>query len=725
MTIPEDKFHGNGSPTVVRWYPNGRLLAVAFTSGVIVFHHHERLEVIGHFNAAESGRGSEAEKSPSVLCFDVTSGSRFLAAGTNTGQLNIWDMKTGNIVNNFDVGATVGAVAFQQTVDARYVACATGSDVLLYSRASNRLVDTFTVAPTDSDTPGATTTQPKVTSLAFSPHAVSLLAVCDDAGNLNVWDISRTHASRGSSTDSKIDTESTYSRFPSSLGTAATCLSFASTTASIGLLVANLDKQIRVYDKLLKRLLFSISCAAPVTSVAYCWDDTHIAAGHSNGETSIMRISVAEKDAVVVATLPCPEMSADTPHSIAVRSLQFQPKVSAGSDLKTNPLTERLAKRSHSSSNITDSTPFRAAIRANTSPSPSVMTGMLLKTPERAKDDSFPQRRPRDSDIFSPVVRLPRHEYADEAKSMAENTPVGEYTDDLLIPEFNTARNGYSHETNGMPSVVDRRMSDIIPTASSVPVERSEYSRFEYNENDEILDSDAVDELLSPTVPEAGADREDDEVDDDDYLVGATKVSDEPMGNGDSFARETPQMEKKTSLPRGVAFSKMRKSASEIGQRNLALPPRPPRSSTLPKSAKKPEIRETADETTENDDVPEKRANNSFTTPRREVGRGLPLTTNLTIPSLDRKNSSATSGVDVSALADVVRQTIIAEMDPVRQDIRADVLNFHTELVLSFSRQTREIEQMFIRQKKEIDELKQEVASLRKENAEMREMYME
>lgn len=724
IPIPEDEVQNNGNPTLIKWYPNGRLLAIAYTNGKIVFHHHEKLQVIGHFNAAtETTKDDELDvKASSILSFDVTNGSRFLAAGTNTGKLNIWDMKTGNIVNNFHVKSNnhgnVIDVAFQQTTDARYVACAIDSEIYLYSRASNRLVDTFTVGNS------------KVTNVAFSPHAVSLLAVTDDSGNLNVWDISRTHASRngGNGEDSKIDINSTYSRFTSSLGTCSTCLSFTCSKSTVGLLVGNLDKQIRVYDKLLKRCVFSIPCEYPITSIAYCWNDTHVAVGHSNGEISILSVSYIDKSSKTLTHLPSSQNNSST--SLAITSIQFQPKLSAGSDAKTNPLTERLSKRSHSTQNITDSTPFRAAIRANTSPITS--TGLLFKTPERSKDDSFPQRRMRDSDLFSPVVRLPQNNSRINEGYQNDSSRAVDYPDDLVIPEFNSTSNGFNTDNNDLPSVVDRRMSDIIPMSSSVQVEPSEYSRYEYTENEVVLDSDAVDELLSPPVPTTSniekleEDNIDDDGDEDDDFIGATKVADESISNGDNSTYETPRisnnLEKKTSLPRGIAFSRMKKSASEVGQRKLTLPPRPPRSSTLPKSTKKVVVdaRDTNNEESgEISDISNIEVGGSVTEKQKRTA------INQTIPTSERKSSLTTTNLDTTALADTVRQTIIAEMDPIRQDIRADVLNFHTELVLSFSRQTREIEQMFIRQKKEIDELRSEIVKLRKENTEMREMYME
>lgn len=78
---------------------------------VVVFHHQETMEAFGHVNAAGGTKHS------SITCVDVTSGSRFLAVGTDSDALNIWDMKSSNAVITFHVKGTVIAVAFQHTSD--------------------------------------------------------------------------------------------------------------------------------------------------------------------------------------------------------------------------------------------------------------------------------------------------------------------------------------------------------------------------------------------------------------------------------------------------------------------------------------------------------------------------------------------------------------------------------------------------------------------------------
>ncbi len=351
IPVPLSSIYTNAHPTTARWYPNGRLLAVGLTSGLIAFHHHVELECIGHINALSGARSPSA-----IHCIDVTNGSRFLAAGTDSGELNIWDMKNSVIVNRFSVSGPVQSVSFQHTSDSRYVACSSGSDVMVFSRASGRLVDSFTVANemvslgspsgTPDDKAGSSalhrpssSSRAKVTAVAFSSHAVNLLAVTDDSGCVNVWDVSRTHASRGGAApqrSSKIGTGATYSRFTSPLRTPATDLVFASSTSPVGLFVAGLDKHIRVYDKSLRRFLFSIICSAPVTSIAHCWDDLHIAAGHTNGETSIFKVNFAAKSAEIALSLPAVSNQSSTdsqlPVSTSVRSLHFQPQVSGSTD---------------------------------------------------------------------------------------------------------------------------------------------------------------------------------------------------------------------------------------------------------------------------------------------------------------------------------------------------------------------------------------------------------
>lgn len=669
IEVPSHSVYGGGAEaTTARWYPNGRLLAVALTSGVVAFHHHEALDVIGHFNAAGGGKAVRA----TVTCVDVTGGSRFLAAGTDGGALNIWDMKTSNAVNMFNVKGSVSAVAFQHTPDSRYVACTTGSEVLLFSRASNRLVDTFTVAPIDSKSSSPSRSRPKVTALAFSPHAVSLLAVTDDTGCVNVWDISRT---RGGADRATIGTDATFSRFSSTLRVAATSIAFSGSTSSVGMLVGSLDKHVRVYDKLLRRQLFTFTAPSPVTCVAYCWDDVHVATGHSGGDATLFKVDFTGKSARIFTTIPA-TTERGTQLSTAMRSLQFQPKLSAITDA---PKFTRAA----SGALVGAGTSNRSALRAQRSnTTPATLSSMLLNLPERSADDTLPRHNPRDSELFSPVAG---------GRGSTLRTPASAPVVRDLNEEY-----GQTTEANGQFSrAVDRRMSDIIPLSDSGQFARLEESAME-GDSKSIIDGDVVDSLLfsPPGEPKYAA-------------SSSTPVIPTPQAAMDEDSKTGG------NVPRGMAFRRIRKSASEMTPKSLQLPPRPPpRSSTVP-------VVERVEDTAASAEA-ETAAGNGDDSARRQVLEAQKRVEQSPWVKAMGQTKNSNLITETESLADIVRQTVMGEVDAMREDLRSDILNIHTELVLSSSRQTQAIEQMFMHRDKLLHELRDEIAELRRENARLK-----
>lgn len=95
------------------------------------------------------------------------------------------------------------------------------------------------------------------------------------------------------------------------------------------------------------------------------------------------------------------------------------------------------------------------------------------------------------------------------------------------------------------------------------------------------------------------------------------------------------------------------------------------------------------------------------------------------IQPLERRQP-LTPGKESTSLVDLVRTTIVGEIDAVRQDLRSDVLNIHTQLILSSTRQTQEIEGMLIERDHVIEELRKKVEEVCRENARLRgELYEE
>ena len=87
-----------------------------------------------------------------------------------------------------------------------------------------------------------------------------------------------------------------------------------------------------------------------------------------------------------------------------------------------------------------------------------------------------------------------------------------------------------------------------------------------------------------------------------------------------------------------------------------------------------------------------------------------------------RKKAGADGGAgEQNVLEALLRRIIAEEMDPVREDLRNDVTNLHTELIVSFARQSEEIKEMIESRDAAYQSLKEELKAVRAENRRLRE----
>jgi hypothetical protein len=107
--------------------PNGRVLGVSFGKGpagvaLYDFHGGERIRTLGK----PSGRPSPLAFSPDGRC---------LATAEDGGAVRVWRLDTGEELNQFTAGESVGAVAFSP--DGKFLASAAGASVLLLDVSAN------------------------------------------------------------------------------------------------------------------------------------------------------------------------------------------------------------------------------------------------------------------------------------------------------------------------------------------------------------------------------------------------------------------------------------------------------------------------------------------------------------------------------------------------------------------------------------------------------------
>jgi WD40 repeat protein len=438
----------------VRWFPSGKLLAVATRAGGLAFYLHDTFALLSELSPPHASDAS------AIAALDVSTGSRFLATGSDDGTLAVWDMKTRAIEISFREQAPIAAVSFQRTADCRYVACASGSSVSLYSRGSGRLVNRFTVHQSSSV---SNSIPPTVIAMAFSPFRINILVAADDTGCVTVWDISRAkpiHPSPSTaSPPERMDMTRTaaaptvppvYARFETVGHVPATDIAFCPLQGNhFSFCVAGLDKTLRFFNLETRRLVHTIHASQPLTAVAFAPNASTIAAGTSTG--SIFTFDLVDTGTGLAHSLASeihgaasssPDIPASTP---AIRSLHYQPKpsstafppprvLSAGARSAASPSAS--AHESHSlraaSSGSLSHASLRPVTRAGTAiaasvqpempPPPLSMRSMSLPRPSAAllssssTEPSRPQTpnlgatpvarggAPRDSDIFSPLV---------------------------------------------------------------------------------------------------------------------------------------------------------------------------------------------------------------------------------------------------------------------------------------------------------------------------------
>jgi WD domain, G-beta repeat len=418
----------------VRWFPSGKLLAAATRAGGVAFYLHDTFSFLSELPPAD-----QSALSP-ITALDVSTGSRFLATGAEDGALIVWDMKTRSVESSFRESASITAVSFQRTPDSRYIACASGASVSLYSRASGRLVNRFPVSQLSLAFSQAT----NVTAMAFSPFRINILVAADDTGCVTAWDISRAKPLATASAAVPEDVP-VYARFATLGRVPATDLAFSPDQAGhFAFCIVGLDKKIRLFSLESRRLVYSITASDPLTAVAFAPNALSIAVGTSTG--SIVLYNLIEKDCrfvhVLASQIPaaaslCLNLPASTS---AVRGLHFQPMSHSGATPPPRSMSAGTTRNGQDSSSLraltagsASSASLRAATRSGSGanataamdmPPPSLSathSQPLLpshaapRPPSSLTDPHRPRTpenlyhaarniAPRDSDIFSPLI---------------------------------------------------------------------------------------------------------------------------------------------------------------------------------------------------------------------------------------------------------------------------------------------------------------------------------
>lgn len=727
----------------VLWYPSGKLLAAGSRNGAVALYLQGTLAYLSELRPS-------APSPPPVTSIDVSNGSRYLAVGAADGSLSVWDMKNRAVDVRFDseTGVSAVSVSIQRTAESRYLACARGSEVTVYSRVSKRLVSKFSVEAA------------AVTRIAFSPFHINILVVVDDSGCVTVFDITR--ATTVSSSKAKSDNP-VVAQFPSPSLAPATDIAFCqSASASFAFCVSALDKSVRLFSlgSGACRLLYSFTCSAPVTCVAIAGDQMSLAAGTSSGSICFYQLA-CQPDAQFYShsltseinrahVLPKDLRSDKMATSPAVRALHYRPRPDPVPSSSLASTSSRAAAVAAAASAAMLETPDVSLGARSKSASANALRpafsgashGGLRSAPPPQTEERTPPRQPfpsklggsgpgtrslyngpRDSDIFSPLPAsgpkcssdggssarpTSKYDYGafdsdeDEAGSSTSNLE-GPLSSEKVIFDTGERR----RDTVVLPS----SQSDVaVDTTSAEAAESCGEIRAKPNDADSSSDSIGIGSAQGVERSVLSSFRRGDS----EVLAAAADLT-SSISARESLALSGQSLRDSTSFRKpspGIAS----RSASDMNRRRL--PPLPPRS--LSDDAMAAHLRSLPS-------VP-------------SAAEQKPVVSNEAIqpsPSLTKKTAVQTRGVNVipqSAASQTretergafaideaaLRRVVSDEVGSLTVDLQSDVKNLHTELVLSLARQ----EALFLRivddKDKRILELETLAKRLKLENKQLR-----
>lgn len=708
----------------VRWFPNGKLVAAAAHAGSVALYLHDTYSFLSEL------RSDTATPSP-VTALDVSNGSRFVALGDGDGRLSIWDMKSRSVeFSVIEASATpVVSVSIQRTAESRYLACACGATVSLYSRASKRLVNRFSVESAS------------FTALSFSPHRVNILVAADNSGCVTVWDITKLKPDASSATAAGV-----VARFPSSSMAPASDVCFSpSPSASFAFCIAGLDKSIRFFSLSSRREIASIPCPAPVTAVDVSPDSTFVAAGTATGDIITYQLrdignqlSHSLRTLIPSAHSPSQGIAAS---SAAVKSLHFRPGISR-----------------------TASPPLR--VRDVTSaPSPPVSSTGAVSAATASQPSAPPSRR--DSDIFSPLAKSTRPRIEVPRQVTGESLRNGHNENPRPFLYAQTSRSSLGSSEQPPENMPSPPSATLPPSASSRVLQSPQSfgsSRRDTNfipgrpivgnndmkENEDSLSASVADVVVTVSGEDPFADEPEESLPKDATLgmhrprpgasgprsllnetFAAKEIAADLCASSPSAAtrntKGTPTSVSSASAQIGDSRRQSR-SSSDVRQR---LPPLPPRSLSddamtarmnMPSADSDSEKRSPTASCS--GDPSDKGASSgvmplfdaqSATVDAHDVRLGLHL-----ISHHHKEVGNEAQFVTPPPTDHDLRKMVAEEVSVAVADLRSDVKNLHTELVVAFSRQEEMFQRLVQDKDTKLSDLESQVRRLRTENKQLR-----
>lgn len=676
------------------------------------------------------------DSSTAVSALALSIASTQLATGFEDGSIILRDMQCPHIVTaTLPIQSSpVLSLSFHPSASPRYIAVQTAHAIAIISTSNYRQLARLCLPSVQSRSYNRTPIPTaKMTACAFSPLHTSLLAASDDTGCISVWDVSKHFVVR-SKTNPDLADSSVHSRFTPPLRAPAAALAF---TPDGALAVGGFDKQLRFYDSDLTKLLFAAAAPAPISALAF--RSGRAVAGLTDGSLALIDCSISDKFATFTKRIHLP-VSSSAP-SVAVRAVIITPPITKKPrDLKFEDSRETATSansvKKHtasSSSSIVQNTLSQKSTQIHSTRVPNLPTVAFETTLNlesiddllsgRAQGDS--SKPPKDADLFSPVSKR-------------------------------------SPPARRVPPLLDDNDS-FLESKPQVTVERRSQSVQDFlkNESNLSLDDESVDQFITPSrtknsKPALGQNFR-------ETMLFSSSITDEfGLGSVDEYVI---QGKRKNTPPRALlegSPSSGQSSSSSIsgrvhqkatfGESTIA---EPVSQSTygqgrfdssnpelvLTNSPQSPHNSQNSRDTAREISVAPNRVRPSATGGRFEpevtytnevmnlgpvpkVEQQLDVRRDFAGPNMEMSNSKAvTAETVISELTTAVRETIKLEMDERLTDLRNDILNIHSEMVVMESRRAEEIRAVVLERDELVQRLRSEVTKLQDDNDRLRRKY--
>eukprot|EP00172_Hildenbrandia_rubra_P001311 Plantae.Rhodophyta-Hildenbrandia_rubra.ctg18557.p1 GENE.Plantae.Rhodophyta-Hildenbrandia_rubra.ctg18557~~Plantae.Rhodophyta-Hildenbrandia_rubra.ctg18557.p1 ORF type:complete len:396 (+),score=82.07 Plantae.Rhodophyta-Hildenbrandia_rubra.ctg18557:616-1803(+) len=358
--------------------------------------------------------------------------------------------------------------------------------------------------------------------------------------------------------------------------------------------------------------------------------------------------------------------------SEAVRSLHFQPRY--GAELAAGPKTPHAMFSTHGDPSL-QKFPLKAREDVSLHKPP------IDKTPAR------PEFFPRDSDVFSPPANT-----TNEVHRTNSN--------ETKVDEQRRLQNSMQRQSQIARFMNNRRESEIIPAVRSPAAIQERSDGLSDGEND-------YEHLLAPST--------DTTLQDVNGSRDSSANNSQRLGSNEDYCMVLSPVLEGLEEPNRNAHSVNRKKKKKEGSLEILKRSRPPKPPPVPRSR--------SDETGRRKDIDlgyrGRPGNANSRDGHYDDSRGSTDFRESVKPyaGLNRRNDR---GQDLQET--VLRRIIAEEIDALREDLRSDVINLHTEVVMSFARQTEDMRKAMENRDVAFHALKEELRIVKAENRRLRRL---